>query len=154
MSLSLSGWWDLLPQISLPFQLVTHLFEVDSESRKLAAREPSLLRRASKRCSLPAGRKLRLSSLNGRERGLIIGGMPASGLERPAIIITVHLALEKTDYAKRMYIALTRALATVCIIDSRDALLRDPILRLLVGIVEDLRSGRGGFESMREAGRL
>ena len=31
------------------------------------------------------------------------------GLERPAIIITdVHLAIEKTDYAKRMYIALTR----------------------------------------------
>ena len=54
------------------------------------------------------------------------------GLERPAIIITdVHLAIEKTDYAKRMYIALTRALATVCIIDSRDALLRDPILRRL-----------------------
>jgi hypothetical protein len=49
-----------------------------------------------------------------------------------AIIITdVHLALEKTDYAKRMYIALTRALATVCMIDSRDVLLRDPILRLL-----------------------
>ena len=56
------------------------------------------------------------------------------GLERPAIIITdVHLAIEKTDYAKRMYIALTRALATVCIIDSRDALLRDPILRPFVG---------------------
>ena len=54
------------------------------------------------------------------------------GLERPAIIITdVHLAIEKTDYAKRMYIALTRALATVCIIDNRDALLRDPILRRL-----------------------
>ena len=42
--------------------------------------------------------------------------MPASGLERRVMIITdVHLALEKTDYAKRMYIALTRALATVCI---------------------------------------
>jgi hypothetical protein len=54
------------------------------------------------------------------------------GLERPAIIITdVHLAIDKPDYAKRMYIALTRALAMVRIIDSHDALFRDPILRQL-----------------------
>src|SRR5262249_4834352 len=51
------------------------------------------------------------------------------GLERPAIIITdVHLALDKEDYARRMYIALTRATATVRIVDYRQSLLRDPVL--------------------------
>jgi hypothetical protein len=54
------------------------------------------------------------------------------GLERSAIIITdVGLALDKPDYRKRMYIALTRALSTVRIIDTRDSLTRDPILRPL-----------------------
>jgi DNA helicase IV len=52
------------------------------------------------------------------------------GLERSAIIVTdVGLALDKPDYRKRMYIAITRALSTVCIIDTRDSLTRDPILR-------------------------
>lgn len=68
-----------------------------------------------------------------RSRVVVETFLQFKGLERPAIIITdVELALEKPDYAKRMYIALTRALAKVCIIDSRDALLRDPILRALL----------------------
>lgn len=51
------------------------------------------------------------------------------GLERPAIIITdISLASGKPDYRKRMYIALTRALSTARIIDTRDSLLRDPFL--------------------------
>ena len=51
------------------------------------------------------------------------------GLERPAIIITdVHLALDKEDYPKRMYIALTPTLATVRIVDDRQSLLRDQVL--------------------------
>jgi DNA helicase IV len=51
------------------------------------------------------------------------------GLERPAIIITdISLALDKPDYQKRMYIALTRALSTARIIDTRDSLLCDPFL--------------------------
>jgi hypothetical protein len=51
------------------------------------------------------------------------------GLERPAIIITdVSLAIDKPDYMKRMYIALTRALSTARIIDTRDSLLCDPFL--------------------------
>lgn len=51
------------------------------------------------------------------------------GLERPAIIITdVSLAIDKPDYRKRMYIALTRALSTARIIDTRDSLLCDPFL--------------------------
>jgi methyl coenzyme M reductase subunit C len=54
------------------------------------------------------------------------------GLERPAIIITdISLALEKPDYHKRMYIALTRALSTTRIIDTRDSLVCDPFLRPL-----------------------
>jgi hypothetical protein len=54
------------------------------------------------------------------------------GLERPAIIITdISLALDKPDYQKRMYIALTRALSTARIIDTRDSLLGDPLLRPL-----------------------
>lgn len=55
------------------------------------------------------------------------------GLERSAIIITdVGLALDKPDYRKRMYIALTRALSAVRIIDTHDSLTRDPILKLLL----------------------
>lgn len=51
------------------------------------------------------------------------------GLERAAIIVTdVGLALDKPDFSKRMYIALTRALSTVRIIDTGEALHRDPIL--------------------------
>jgi chloramphenicol 3-O-phosphotransferase len=51
------------------------------------------------------------------------------GLERPAVIITdLHLAQGKPDYAKRMYIALTRTLSLVRIIDTREALLFDRIL--------------------------
>jgi len=51
------------------------------------------------------------------------------GLERSAIIITdIGLALDKPDYRKRVYIALTRALSTVRIIDTRESLMRDPIL--------------------------
>jgi len=54
------------------------------------------------------------------------------GLERPAIIITdISLALDKPDYQKRMYIALTRALSTARIIDTRDSLLCDLFLRPL-----------------------
>ncbi len=55
------------------------------------------------------------------------------GLERPAIIVAdLGLALEKADYSKRMYIALTRALSIVRIIDTGDSLARDPILRPLL----------------------
>lgn len=55
------------------------------------------------------------------------------GLERPAIIITdVGLALDKPDYARRMYIALTRSLSTVRIIDAAAYLSRDPILKPLL----------------------
>jgi hypothetical protein len=55
------------------------------------------------------------------------------GLERPAVIITdVGLAVEKPDYSKRMYIALTRALSAVRFVDARDPLARDPILRTLL----------------------
>jgi hypothetical protein len=51
------------------------------------------------------------------------------GLERPAIIITdLHLALDRENFNKRMYIALTRALSTVRVIDTRDSLLRDPVI--------------------------
>jgi ATP:corrinoid adenosyltransferase len=51
------------------------------------------------------------------------------GLERSAVIITdVGLAIEKPDYRKRMYIALTRTLSAVRIIDTADSLARDPIL--------------------------
>lgn len=54
------------------------------------------------------------------------------GLERPAIIITdLKLALDKPDYRKRMYIALTRTLSTARIIDTRDALRGDPLLASL-----------------------
>jgi hypothetical protein len=53
-------------------------------------------------------------------------------LERSAIIITdVSLAIDKADYWKRMYIALTRALSAVRIIDAGDSISRDPILALL-----------------------
>jgi len=49
------------------------------------------------------------------------------GLERPAVIITdLRLAQGKPDYAKRMYISLTRTLSVVRIIDTRNALVRDP----------------------------
>jgi hypothetical protein len=51
------------------------------------------------------------------------------GLERPAIVVTdIHLAHEKQDYPRRMYIALTRALASVRIVDSREDLERDALL--------------------------
>ncbi len=51
------------------------------------------------------------------------------GLERPAIIVTdVGLAAGKPDYGKRMYIALTRALSSVRILDTRESLALDPIL--------------------------
>jgi len=51
------------------------------------------------------------------------------GLERPAIIVTdLNLAIGKPDYRKRMYIALTRALSTVRIVDTRAALAQDPFL--------------------------
>jgi len=54
------------------------------------------------------------------------------GLERPAVIITdVGLALNKPDYTKRMYIALTRALSVVRIIDTRPVLIQDQILKLI-----------------------
>ncbi len=54
------------------------------------------------------------------------------GLERPAIFITdFHLALDCEDFNKRMYIALTRALSTVRIIDARESLLQDPIVSSL-----------------------
>ncbi len=51
------------------------------------------------------------------------------GLERPGVIVSdIRLALGKQDYRRRMYIALTRSLSTVHIVDNRDDLLRDPIL--------------------------
>jgi hypothetical protein len=51
------------------------------------------------------------------------------GLERPAIIITdVSLAIDKPDYKKRMYIALTRALSTARIVDTRNSISCDPFL--------------------------
>ncbi len=54
------------------------------------------------------------------------------GLERPAIIITdLSLAISKPDYKKRMYIALTRALSTVRIVDTRNSVSCDPFLRPL-----------------------
>ena len=56
------------------------------------------------------------------------------GLERPGIIVAdIRLALGKPDYGRRMYIALTRALSTVRIVDNRDDLLRDPILNAILG---------------------
>ena len=56
------------------------------------------------------------------------------GLERPGVIVTdIRLALGKQDYRRRMYIALTRSLSTVHIVDNRDDLLRDPILRAVLG---------------------
>ena len=55
------------------------------------------------------------------------------GLEPPVIIVTdVGRALDKPDYATRMYMALTRALPTVRIIDTREALLRELILGPLI----------------------
>ena len=51
------------------------------------------------------------------------------GLERPGIIVTdLHSALGRPDYGKRMYIALTRALLTVRMVDAREDMLRDPVL--------------------------
>ncbi len=55
------------------------------------------------------------------------------GLERPGVIVTdIRLALGKQDYRRRMYIALTRSLSTARIVDNRDDLLRDPILRAVL----------------------
>ena len=57
------------------------------------------------------------------------------GLERPGVIVTdIRLALGKQDYRRRMYIALTRSLSTVRLVDNRDDLLRDPILRAVLEI--------------------
>ncbi len=51
------------------------------------------------------------------------------GLERPAIIVTdLHLARDRV----RMYIALTRALSTVRIVDTRDSFVHDPVLWSLI----------------------
>ena len=56
-----------------------------------------------------------------------------NGVERPGVLVTaIRHALEKPDYRRRMYIALTRALSTVRIVESREDLLRDPILRAIL----------------------
>jgi hypothetical protein len=55
------------------------------------------------------------------------------GLERPAIIVTdLRLARERSDYGKRMYIALTRATTAVRIVDDKDTIAADPILARLM----------------------
>lgn len=55
------------------------------------------------------------------------------GLERAAIVVTdVGLALDKPDFSKRMYIALTRTLSMVRIIDTGEALNRDQILAAIL----------------------
>lgn len=57
--------------------------------------------------------------------------MRFKGLERPAVIVT-DIRYVEDRYATRMNIALTRALGVVRIIDTKEALNKDPFLLQLV----------------------
>src|SRR5262249_55047492 len=93
-------------------------------------REPESIVRAPK---LDVGTVVKADDKAAESHVVVETFLRFKGLERPAIIITdVHLALDKEDYARRMYIALTRATATVRIVDSRQSLLRDPLLSGLI----------------------
>ncbi len=50
------------------------------------------------------------------------------------VVAEIRRALGKPDYLRRKYIALTRALTTVRIVDKRDALLCEPILGAILRV--------------------